>query len=174
MAGIEMGEGADGARDLADRDRFAGAQHPVEAALQLGVPERELQAEGHRLGVDAVRPADHRRPPVLLGARAHRLHQRGEPLDDEVAGLAHLQRLRGVDHVRRGEAEVQPPRGRPDALGHRRREGDDVVLRGLLDLLDARHVERGRARSSRAASAGTMPASAIASAAASSTSSHVS
>ena len=36
---------------------------------------------------------------------------------------------------------MQPPRGRPDFLGNRRREGDHVVLRGLLDFLDAGDVE---------------------------------
>ena len=36
----------------------------------LGVPERQLDAERHRLGVHAVRAADHRRAAVLLGARA--------------------------------------------------------------------------------------------------------
>ena len=61
---------------------------------------------------------------------------------------------------------MQPSRGRPDVLGDRGRERDHVVLGDLFDLLDARDVEAGAARSSRAASAGTMPASAIASAAA--------
>ena len=59
----------------------ARAQHAIEVALQLGVPERELEAERHRLGVHAVRAADHRRAPVLLGARAHRLHQRRRVLE---------------------------------------------------------------------------------------------
>ena len=54
----------------------ARAQDAVEVALQLRVPQRQLEAERHRLGVHAVRAADHRRPPVLLGALAHGLHQR--------------------------------------------------------------------------------------------------
>ena len=36
---------------------------------------------------------------------------------------------------------MQPARRRPDLLGDRRREGDDVVLGGLLDFFDARDVE---------------------------------
>ena len=59
----------DRARHLPDRhDRRARAQDAVEVALQLRVPQRQLEAEGHRLGVHAVRAADHRRPAVLLGA----------------------------------------------------------------------------------------------------------
>ena len=76
IAGIEVRERADGAGDLADRHDVARAQHAIEIALQLGVPQRELDAERHRLGMHAVRAADHRRPPVLLGALPHRLHQR--------------------------------------------------------------------------------------------------
>ena len=84
-------------------------------------------------------------------------------------------RLRGVDDVGGGEPEVEPARGGSDVLRDGGREGDDVVLRDLLDLLDpARCRTPPFARSSRAASAGTSPASAIASVAASSTSSHVS
>ena len=54
-------------------------------------------------------------------------------------------------------------------------EGDDVVLRRALDLVDARRVERDllRADAPRAVPRGTSSASSIASHAASSTSSHV-
>ena len=61
--------------------------------------------------------------------------------EHEIAGLPHLQRLRRVDHVRRGHAEMEPPGGGTDVLGDGRREGDDVVLRDLLDCLDAGDVE---------------------------------
>ena len=154
---------------LPTRHDVARARHAREVALQLGVPQRQLEAERHRLGVHAVRAADHRRPPMLLGAR------RGSPrssavdaLQDQVARLAHLQRLRGVEDVGRGQAEVQPARRRADVLGDGGRERDDVVLGGA-----ARSLRCGRCRTpparaeSRAASAGTMPASAIASVAAS-------
>ena len=88
-----------------------------------------------------MRAADHRRAPMLERPVANRLGQRVEILQDHVARLAHLQRLRGVDDVRRGHAEVQPARRRADLLGDGRREGDDVVLRDLLDLFDASDVE---------------------------------
>ena len=67
--GIEVREGPDRAGDLADGDDVAGAQHAIEIALKLRVPQRQLEPERHRLGVHAVRPADHRRAPVFLGAR---------------------------------------------------------------------------------------------------------
>ena len=105
------------------------------------VPQRQLEAERHRLGVDAVGAADHRRPAMLERALADGDGQRVQIGEDDVAGLAHLQRLRGVDDVRRGHPEVQPARRRPDLLGDRGGEGDDVVLRGPFDVLDARDVE---------------------------------
>ena len=116
---------------------------PILVALELRVPERELEAERHRLRVHAVRAPDHRRPPVLEGARAHRLAQPREALQDQIAGVAHLKGLGGVDHVGRGEAEVQPARRGADVLLHGGGEGDHVVLRGALDLLDARGGEGG-------------------------------
>jgi hypothetical protein len=137
-----MRERTDRARQLPHRHDVARPQDTVEVALELRVPQRELDAERHRFRVHAVGAADHRRPAVLLGAHAHRLHQPGDALDDEAAGFAHLQRLRGVDDVRRGQPEVQPARRRPDLLGHRGREGDHIVLRRPFDLLDAGDVER--------------------------------
>ena len=79
----------------------------------------------------------------------------GDVLDDQVAGLAHLQRLRGVDDVGGGQAEVQPARRGPDLLGDRGREGDHVVLRGLLRSL---RCARRRTRPWRAAPAPLRPA----------------
>src|SRR5262245_47962265 len=136
-----MREGPHGARQLAPRDDGARALDPFDVPIELGMPERYLQTKGHRLGMDAVRPADHRCAAMLVGPQAHGGAQPVEPLEDQIAGLTHLQRLRGVDDVRRRHAEVQPARRWTDVLLHRRREGDDVVLRLALDFLDARDVE---------------------------------
>ena len=135
-----MREHADRARNLADADDVPRAGRGRDRAAAPRMPERQLHAERHRLRVNAVGAADHRRPPVLLGARPHRLQQLGEVLDDQIAGLAHLQRLRGVEDVRGGQAEVQPAGGGSDVLGDRG-EGDDVVLGDLLDGFDAGNVE---------------------------------
>ena len=60
--------GADGARELADAHALERPREPLAVAVELERPARELRAEGDRLGVDAVRAADHRRRAVLLGA----------------------------------------------------------------------------------------------------------
>jgi len=135
--------GAHRARQLADGDRLARPAHAGDVALDLRVPERQLQPEGRRLGVHAVRPPDHRGVPVLFGARADGRGERLEVLQDEVARLAHLEGERRVDDVRGGQPEVQPPPRLAHALGHRRRERNHVVLCRLLERLDAGDVERG-------------------------------
>ena len=139
----QVREGAHGARELAVGDRGPRAVEPLELPLQLRVPQGHLQAEGHRLGVDAVRAADHRRVLVAQGPLAHRFHQVDEVRAHEVARVAHQDGERRVHHVRRGEPVVQPAPLGPHVLGHARDEGDDVVLDLLLDLLDARDVEAG-------------------------------
>ena len=138
---LQMRERADRARQLADGDDLARPLDARHVARQLRVPQRQLQAERHRLGVHAVRAADHRRAAMLLRARPHRLHQAVQVLQDQIARLAHLQRLRGVDDVRRRHAEVQPAGRRAHVLGHGGGKGDHVVLRDALDLFDARHGE---------------------------------
>ena len=141
--GVEVGERADGAGDLADGDGGTRLSHAAEVATELVVPQRQLEAERHRLGVHAVRAADHRGAAMLVRPRLHRVAQRAEQRQDEVGRLDHLQCLRRVDDVGRGEPEVQPARRWADVFGHRRGEGDHVVLRRLLDLFDAVDVERG-------------------------------
>ena len=66
--GVDVGVGADRARQLADRDAVAGLTQPVPVALGLQAPEGQLGAEGRGLGVDAVGAAHHRRG---RGTRAH-------------------------------------------------------------------------------------------------------
>jgi len=77
----------------------------------------------------------------LVRAFAHGLRQRAQVIQDEAAGLRHEEAQRGVHHVRRGQAVVQPAALGPDALRDVGHERDDVVLHLALDLLDAGHVE---------------------------------
>ncbi len=138
---IEMRKRADGAGNLADTDDLAGPPNAFQVPAELGVPERQLQSERHDFGVDAVRAADHRRLPMLEGARLDRLGQGRHVPEDQVASLDHLQRLRRVDDVRGRQAEVKPARRGAGVFRDRCRERDDVVLSRLLDLFDAGDVE---------------------------------
>ena len=139
----QVREGPHRAGELAVGDRRPRPVEPRELALQLRVPQRHLEAEGHGLGVDAVGAPDHRRVLVPEGALPDRLQEVEEVRADEVARVAHQDGEGGVHHVRGGEPVVQPAPLGPDALGDAGDEGDDVVLDLPLDLLDAGDVEAG-------------------------------
>ena len=105
--------------------------------------------------------------------RQRRVARALDARQQQAAGVAELQRERGVDDVRRGEPVVEPARVLADLLGDRLREGDDVVVRAPLDLLRAGDVDARAGADRLHASAGTTPSSAHASSAASSTSSQL-
>ena len=79
---------------------------------------------------------------MFLRACANGIHRCGDLLDEKVDGIPHLDCLRRIDDVRRGEAKVQPARRRTGLLGDRGGERNDVVLGRLFDLLDTRDIER--------------------------------
>ena len=146
---------------------------PLPVAVELERPARELQAEGRRLGVHAVRAAHLERRAMLLGARDDGGERAVEALEDERAGLADLERERGVDDVGGGEPVVEPAALLAELLGDGVDEGGGVVVERRLELGDPLRASAGRPApgARRAASAGTTPSSAQAAVAASSTSS---
>jgi len=99
-ARIQVGVRPDRAGDLADGDLLARPRQRLARAAQLGVEAGEDLPRGDRLGVDAVRAADHRRAPVLLGAAAARGAQPVDAGQDLVGGVAQQDRERRVEHVR--------------------------------------------------------------------------
>ena len=114
-----------------------------ELSKTFRVPERELHAKGHGLGVHAVRATNHRCAAMFGRSPANRLQQRVDVVENDVAGLSHLQGECGIEHVGRGQTEMQPPGRRTDALGHSGRKRDHVVLRRALDLVDAGGIHAG-------------------------------
>ena len=138
-----MREHADRARHLADGHHLARRVSRARPRCNLGVPERELHAERHRFGMYAMRPSNHRCAPMLLGPRPHGLEQqRRDPRESDRtpdASAAQVPCRPRPKTSGRSAATARPARR---LLGHGGRERDDVVLGGLLNLLDARDVER--------------------------------
>ena len=109
---VDVGEGADRAGDRAGRDFLARRDQPRARAREFGVGQRELEAEGGRLGVDAVRAADGRRQLVLEGAALERGEQRVDVGDQDVGWRAAA--------ARRGRCRARRSWSCPDGRSARR------------------------------------------------------
>ena len=97
---------------ITDGDHFARSLQTHDVSRQLRVPERELEAERHRLGVHTVGTSDHRRASVFHRTGMNGADKRVEIAEQQIARFAHLNGLRGVDDIGRRHAEVQPARRR--------------------------------------------------------------
>ena len=84
--------------------------------------------------MDAVRAADRNGVAVLLRSRGDRPKGTLELLQHERTGVLHRQRERRVDHVGRGQAEMEPAPVLTEGLGHCIDEGGHVVTGLALDL----------------------------------------
>lgn len=142
---------ADSARDGTEGNILAGVLKTIQIALELPGPRAKLHAEGHRLGVDAMSAAGTERVALLKGATLANLAELLDVLDDQVAGLGELVAQGRVAQIRAGHAIVNPAAGLGVALGnigidvflHVGQEGNDVVARDFLDLIDLRLLKVG-------------------------------
>ena len=142
-ARVDLREGADRAGNGAGGDFLARRMQAAPGAGEFGVGVSELEPEGGRLGMDAVRAADGRRQFVLERAALERGEQRIHVGDENVGGAHQLHVEAGVEHVGGGHAGMHEARFRPDDLRQMRQEGDDVVFDLRFDRVDAGDVELG-------------------------------
>ena len=154
--GICRGVGADGARELADPHPSSARATRVAVTLEREGPAGELETERRGLGVDAVGAADRQGLAMLLGA-AHDGGERAvDPGQDQRAGIADLQRERGVEDVRRRQAVVEPAPLLAETLGdrvrrRRRRRGASAPRSRRRAPASERPLARESCRSPRAA-----------------------
>ena len=113
----------------------------LDVALDLCTPEQKLQPKGHRLRVDAVCTSDARRMTELVRAAAEHGAEFLQIVEDDGGGVAHHDAVCRVLHVARGESLVDVFRVLSDILLEVREKGNDVVVGGLFDLVDARDVK---------------------------------
>ncbi len=123
----------------------------ADVAVGLEGEAGEPQAEGRRLGVDAVGAADAERVAVLQRPLDQGVAVGAGAGDDDLAGPAQLQRQRRVEHVGGGEAVMDPAPVLADRAGDDVDEGGDVMVGHPLPLVD--RLDRERGPSARAASA---------------------
>ena len=138
---VYVGESAHSAGNRTSGDLFARGNQALSAAAELGVGFGELQAEGDRLGVDAVAAADGRRVLVLFRAALDRRQEGVEILQQDVGRLHELDVERGVQHVGAGHPLVHETCFGADLLRDPVKEGDDIVLGDGLDRVDRGDVD---------------------------------
>ena len=110
MLRLQMAECAHRAGKLADTHILCCGIEAHQVALDLRIPVQQLQSERGRLRVDAVRAADRRCVLELQRAPLQHLLQPEDALMQQPGGSLHLQRLRRIHHIVRGQAVVQPAR----------------------------------------------------------------
>ncbi len=93
------GEGADSAGDHADGDALGGIGQAQAVALHFFHPQRQLQAEGDRLGVDTVGAAGHDGVLVLHGALAQGGDEFLDIVGQDSGSLDKLQARGGVHDI---------------------------------------------------------------------------
>ena len=143
MAGDRWGHVPTAPGELSHRQPLVGAIEALPVALQLRVPPQKLEAERHRLGVDAVGPPDHRGSAISFGEGPRVVDHRVEAGSDEVETLPDADALRGVDEVGRRHAEVHPLAGVGHVLGKQGEKRDHVVVERLLQLRHRRRIGHG-------------------------------
>ena len=142
---------ADGTRDGTEGNVLAGVLKTIEVALEFPCPRAKLHTEGHRLGMDAMGAAGAERIAFLEGATLADLTEFLDVLDNQVTGLGELVAQSRIAQVGAGHAVVNPAAGlgvalrniSVDILLHVGQEGDDIVARDLLDLVNLRLLEVG-------------------------------
>jgi len=120
--------GPDGPRDGADADGLASALQADGVTRELGIPAGSLEAEGGRLGVDAMAASHHRCLAVLASDTADDLDEPRELILHDSRRVTQDDGGGGVEDVRAREPVVEPAPLRAEPLRDRAEEGDDVVL----------------------------------------------
>lgn len=141
---IDGAVGADGTGDGTEGNVLASVLKTIEIALELPCPRAKLHTEGHRLGMDAMGAAGAERIAFLEGAALADLAKLLNVLDNQVTCLSKLIAQSRIAQIGACHTVVNPAARLGLALGnigvdiflHVGQEGDDIVARDLLDLVD--------------------------------------
>ena len=136
--------GADGTGDGTEGNVLASILKTIKVALEFPCPRAKLHAEGHRLSMDAMGASGAERIALLEGAALADHAELLDVLDNQVTGLSKLIAQSRITQVGAGHTIVNPAARLGLALGnvgvdvllHVGQEGDDVVARDFLDLID--------------------------------------
>ena len=91
--------------------------------------------------MDAVCAPDAGRVTELVRTAAQHLAERAQIVEDDGGGIAHHDAVCRILDIARSQPLVDVLRILADVLLEVRKEGDDVVIGGLFNLVDARDIE---------------------------------
>ena len=122
-----------------------GIAKTLDVALVFGEPVGDFQAKSNRLRVDSVRASDLRRVAEFVRAEIQNFSKHHQVALNQLRNITNLQRLRGVHHIVRSHAIVQPASGGriADGFANGHGERDDVMLHARFKFVNARHVHFG-------------------------------
>ena len=140
-----------GTADSAGGSNLAGFLQARLSALERPSPAAELHAKGHGLCMDAMGTANAQGLLELEGTAFAGFTELLHVIQNDVHSLGDLVGKGRVSQVGRSHAVMNPAARRllalrnigVDVLGHVGGEGDDIVVRYLLDLVDALNREVG-------------------------------
>ena len=113
-ARIEVGARADGTAQFSHGDALAHFHETLAHAAEFVIHQRHLETEGDRFGMDTVAAAHHRREFVRAGLLGGGGADFVDAFDQQIGGLRHLHRQRGVENIGGGQPLVHPAGGGAD------------------------------------------------------------
>ena len=142
--GRQVGVCSYGAAEFADGDDAPEVLEAGQRPRELLVHQGQFQTEGGGFAMNAMAAPDARGSLIFPSPSGDDGQQGFHIPDEQVDTLHHLDREGGIHDVGAGQAEVQPAAGRVvDALGHRRGEGDDIVVEYLFQFALTGDQSRG-------------------------------
>ncbi len=138
---VDMSVRSDCAGDLSIGDAFDRAFQPLDISSNFFVPESELQSEGHRFGMNTVRPSDHHRVFELDRSFCQKCDKFFKPTENEKACFPRLYTQTRIDYIRGSHTEMNESGIFTDVLCDVRKKSDYVMVQRLLKLVDAMKSE---------------------------------
>ena len=131
-----MGEGPHRPGNFPNGNGLPGLFQPALITLALVKPDGQFQTEGDGLGMDPVGTADHHRFFMAEGLFPDRFLQGLQVVQQNIGGFFQQDGHGGVQHIGRGQSQMDVPTGRAHVFSHIGQEGDHVVLGDLFQFID--------------------------------------
>ena len=141
--GIDVGEGAHGAGDHADGNRFFGRFQTFDGAVHFHDIQSHFQTESNGFGMDAVGTAGHDGQFMFFGETRENFTEFFHFGQQDIAAFLHLQSKSGIEHIGGSHPHMNVFGIFSDIFADGSEESDDIVFHHFFDLGDALNIEIG-------------------------------